>query len=233
MKPILRRLARSPMFTVITLVTLAIGIGANTAIFSVLNGVLLKPLPYPDPDRLVGVWETAHLQGMQQVNASPATYFTFREESRTFQDIGIWRNDSVNITGTGEPEQVDALDVTDGVLPILGAQPIRGRWFTRKDDSPGSPKTVILSLRLLAAQIRRRSIRHRTAHHGRWRGRRDHRHPAGGLPLHELPAPPSSRRCNSTAPKSSSAISATRPSRVSNPESRWPRPMPMSRACSP
>jgi len=145
MKPIFRRLARTPMFTVITLVTLAIGIGANTAIFSVLNGVLLKPLPYPDPDRLVGVWETAHLQGMQEVNASPATYFTFRDESRTFQDIGIWHNDSVNITGTGEPEQVDALDVTEGVLPILGAQPVRGRWFTRKDASPGSPKTVILA----------------------------------------------------------------------------------------
>jgi len=145
MKPILRRLARAPMFTVITLLTLAIGIGANTAIFSVLNGILLKPLPYPDPDRLVGVWETAHLQGLQDVNASPSTYFTFREESRTFQNIGLWHNDSVNITGTGEPEQIDALDVTDGFLPILGAQPIRGRWFTRKDDSPGSPKTVILS----------------------------------------------------------------------------------------
>ncbi len=145
MKPILRRLARAPMFTVITLITLAIGIGANTAIFSVLNGVLLKPLPYPDPDRLVGVWETAHLQGMQEVNASPATYFTFREESRTFQDIGLWRYDSVNITGTGEPEQIDALDITDGLLPILGGQPIRGRWFTHKDDSPGSPKTVILA----------------------------------------------------------------------------------------
>ena len=145
MKPILRRLARAPMFTVITLITLAIGIGANTAIFSVLNGVLLKPLPYPDPDRLVGVWETAHLQGMQEVNASPATYFTFREESRTFQDIGLWRYDSVNITGTGEPEQIDALDITDGLLPILGGQPIRGRWFAHKDDSPGSPKTVILA----------------------------------------------------------------------------------------
>jgi predicted permease len=145
MKPILRRLARSPMFTVITLITLAIGIGANTAIFSVLNGILLKPLPYPDADRLVGVWETAQLQGMQEVNASPATYFTFREESRTFQDIGIWRNDSVNITGTGEPEQIAALDVTDGLLAILGAQPIRGRRFTRKDDSAGSPKTAILA----------------------------------------------------------------------------------------
>jgi predicted permease len=133
------------MFSIITLVTLAIGIGANTAIFSVLDGVLLKPLPYPDPDRLVGVWETAHLQGMQEVNASPATYFTFREESRTFQDSGLWQNGSVTITGTGEPEQIDSLDVTDGFLPILGAQPIRGRWFTRKDDSPGSPKTVILA----------------------------------------------------------------------------------------
>jgi putative ABC transport system permease protein len=145
MKPILRRLARSPMFTAVTLVTLAVGIGANTAIFSVLNGVLLKPLPYPDPERLVGVWETARLQGMEELDASPSTYFTFREENRTFQDIGLWRNDSVNITGTGEPEQVEVLDVTDGVLPILGAQPVRGRCFTRKDDSPGSPKTVILA----------------------------------------------------------------------------------------
>jgi len=145
MKPILRRLARAPMFAVITLITLAIGIGANTAIFSVLNGVLLKPLPYPDSDRLVAVWETSRLQGMETLNASPSTYFTFREENRTFQDIGVWRNDSVNITGTGEPEQIDALAVTDGVLPILGVQPVRGRWFTRKDDSAGSPKTAILS----------------------------------------------------------------------------------------
>jgi predicted permease len=145
MKPILRRLARSPMFTVITLVTLAIGIGANTAIFSVLNGILLKPLPYPDPGRLVAIWETTHLEGLQELNASPSTYFTFREESRVFQDVGIWRRDSVSVTGAREPEQVDALEVTDGVLPILGEQPVRGRWFSRKDDSPGSPKTVILT----------------------------------------------------------------------------------------
>lgn len=94
-KPILRRLMRSPMFTAITLLTLAVGIGANTAIFSVLSGVLLKPLPYPDSDRLVGVWETAPGVGWQDADASPATYFTFREESRTFQDIGLWRTDSV------------------------------------------------------------------------------------------------------------------------------------------
>jgi putative ABC transport system permease protein len=145
LKPVVRRLARSPMFTAITLITLAVGIGANTAIFSVLSGVLLKPLPYPNSDQLVGVWETAPGLGMKELNASPATYFTFREEGRTFQDIGLWRNDSVNITGVGEPEQVASLTVTDGLLPMLGVQPIRGRWFTRKDDLPGSPETVMLA----------------------------------------------------------------------------------------
>ncbi len=144
-RPVLRRLRRSPMFTAITLITLAVGIGANTAIFSVLSGVLLRPLPYPDSDRLVGVWETAPGLGWQDADASPSTYFTFREESRTFQDIGLWRTDSVSVTGIGEPEQVDSLFVTDGTLPILGVRPIRGRWFTRQDDSPGSPKTVMVA----------------------------------------------------------------------------------------
>jgi len=145
MKPALRRLFRSPMFTGITLLTLTIGIGANTAIFSVLNGVLLKPLPYPDSNRLVGVWETAHLQGLQEVNASPATYLTFREENHTMQGIGLWRHGSANITGSGEPEQVDTLDVSEDLLPVLGVPPFRGRWFTPKDDQHGSPKTAILS----------------------------------------------------------------------------------------
>jgi len=145
LKHVLRRMMRSPMFTAITLVTLAVGIGANPAIFSVVNGVLLKPLPYPDPDRLVGVWQTAPGINIPELNASPATYLTYREEGRTFKDIGIWQGDSVSITGMAEPEQVDAVAVTDGVLPILGVQPALGRWFTRKDDSPGTPETVILT----------------------------------------------------------------------------------------
>jgi putative ABC transport system permease protein len=144
-KPVLRRLLHAPMFTAITLITLAIGIGANSAIFSVLNGVLLKSLPYPNPDQLVAIWETAPGLGIGDLNASPATYFTFREENRTFQDTGLWRHDSVSVTGIGEPEQVDSLFVTDATLPILGVQPIRGRWFTRQNDSPGSPETVMLT----------------------------------------------------------------------------------------
>src|SRR5215831_7708989 len=142
---ILRRLARAPLFTAVTLVTLAIGIGANSAIFSVINAVLLRPLPYPKPDRLVGVWHTAAGLNLKTINMSPSLYFVYREESRTFQDIGMWRSESASVTGLAEPEQVMIIRVTDGTLPILGVQPVLGRWFTRKDDSPGSPDTVMLS----------------------------------------------------------------------------------------
>jgi predicted permease len=142
---VFRRLGRAPMFTAVTLITLAIGVGANTAIFSVLDGVLLKPLPYPHADDLVGVWHTASGLNIKELNASPSTYFIYRDQNRTFQDIGIYTGDSVNVTGVAEPEQVRALLVTDGVLPILGVPPMLGRWFTRKDDSPGSPDTMLLT----------------------------------------------------------------------------------------
>ncbi|MCC6390556.1 MAG: ABC transporter permease, partial [Bryobacterales bacterium] len=141
----MRRLARSPMFTGITLLTLAVGIGANTAIFSVLSGVLLKPLPYPEPERLVGVWETAPGINITDLNASPSTYFTFREEGRVFERLGLWRHDSVSVTGMAEPEQVDALFVTEGTLPALGVPPVKGRWFSEKEDMPGTAGTVMLS----------------------------------------------------------------------------------------
>jgi putative ABC transport system permease protein len=144
-KHVWRRLIRSPMFTTITLVTLAVGIGANTAVFSVIDGVLLKPLPYSKPDELVAVWHTAPGLGIKDLNASPSTYLTYREEGRTFQDIGLWTSGNVSVTGLAEPEQAANLTVTDGTLPVLGVQPILGRGFTRKDDSPESPDTVILT----------------------------------------------------------------------------------------
>jgi predicted permease len=145
LKYVLRKLRRSPTFTAITLLTLAVGIGANAAIFSVVNGVLLKPLPYPDPDSLVGVWQTAPGLGFEEVNASPATYFTYREEGRSFEDIGLWQNWSTTVTGLGEPEQVETLGVTEGTFPILGVQPLHGRWFVREDDLPDRPQTAVLT----------------------------------------------------------------------------------------
>ncbi|HLV96799.1 MAG TPA: ABC transporter permease [Candidatus Acidoferrales bacterium] len=145
LKQVLRRLRRSPMFTIVTLITLAAGIGANTAVFSVIEGVLLKPLPYPQADQLVGVWHTAPGFNIPDLNMAPSNYFIYREQSRTFHDVGIYQNDSVSVTGVAEPEQVDALDVTDGTLPILGIPPMLGRWFNQADDKPGSPDTVMLT----------------------------------------------------------------------------------------
>jgi predicted permease len=146
-----RRLRRNPGFTAIAVVTLALGIGATTAIFSVVNGVLLQPLPYPHPGRLVEVG--LDLPGINQFNwpLCPADYFTFREQSRAFQDIGLYYTGfgaslySANVTGLGRPEHVPALGVTDGVLPILGVTPLSGRPFTRADDQPGSSDTVMIT----------------------------------------------------------------------------------------
>lgn len=144
-KQVLRRLLRAPMFTSVAILTLALGIGANTAVFSVIEGVLLKPLPYPRPERLISLSHTAAGINIPDVTMSPSMYFTYRDQNRTFEDIGVYTGDSVSLTGKGEPEQVQALDVTDGVIPILGIHPFLGRSFTRKDDSPGSPDTVLLS----------------------------------------------------------------------------------------
>jgi predicted permease len=145
LRQVLRRLSRAPLFTAITLLTLAIGVGANTVIFSVVQGVLLKPLPYPHPEQLIGVWHTAPGIDIKELNMSPSIYFIDREQNTTLEDIGVYDNDSLNVTGAGQPEHVRGLDVTDGTLPILGVAPALGRLFTRKDDSPGSPQTVLLS----------------------------------------------------------------------------------------
>ena len=145
LRQVLRRLGRAPLFTIITLVTLGVGVGANTVIFSVLEGVLLKPLPYPHPEQLIGVWYSAPGVGITNLNMSPSIYFIDREQNTTFQDMGVYDSDSLSVTGAGEPEQVRGLDVSDGTLAILGVKPALGRLFTRADDSPSAPDTVLLS----------------------------------------------------------------------------------------
>jgi predicted permease len=145
LKQVLRRLARAPLFTAITLITLAVGIGANTVVFSVVEGVLLKPLSYPHAERLVGVWY--HVPGIEieSLPMAPFLYFLEREQGTTFEDIGVYQGDSLSVTGAGQPEHVPGLDVTDGTLPLLGVKPALGRLFTRRDDSADAPQTVVLS----------------------------------------------------------------------------------------
>ena len=141
----IRRLARTPVFTLATLVTLALGIGANTAIFSVVNSVLLKPLPFPEPERLIGVWQTAPGVNIKDLNASIADYITYREDSKTFADVAIWNGRSVTVTEFADPERVDGISATFSLLPMLGVRPLLGRGFTEKDNEGGSPDVVMLS----------------------------------------------------------------------------------------
>ncbi|MDH5642924.1 MAG: ABC transporter permease, partial [Gemmatimonadota bacterium] len=145
MKFALRLFRRQPLFTGMALVTLSLGIGATTAIFSVVNGVLLEPLPYPENERLVDVSHTAPKLGYDLLSQSRATYLTYRESSRVFDDIGLWDDTFLDVTALAEPERVQVLRVTDGVFPILGFDPILGRRFTENDLVPGAPATAVLS----------------------------------------------------------------------------------------
>jgi predicted permease len=142
---VLRRLAHAPLFTAITLLTLAVGVGANTAIFSVLQSILFKPLPYHRPEELVGLWHVAPEVAPDRLTMGPSNYFVYREQSRVFQDVGLYHSGgAVTVTGAGDPERVRSLEVTDGVLPILGVSPLLGRNFTKEETSAGSAPTVIL-----------------------------------------------------------------------------------------
>src|ERR1035438_251151 len=133
------------MFTAISLVTLAIGIGANTAIFSVIEGVLLKPLPYPHAGQLVALWHTAPGVNIKDLNMAPSLYFIYSDESRVFQDVSMWTAGTSSVTGLAEPEDVRVLLQTNRLLPILDVQPALGRRFTPSDDDPKSQRTVMLS----------------------------------------------------------------------------------------
>ncbi len=140
----LRTLRKSPGFTTVAVLTLAVGIGATVAIFSVINGVLLKPLPYMQPDELVDLTHTAPGVNLPEADAAPFLYFTYREQGHSFQSLGLYHWTSRSVTELGEPENAQGLDVTAEVLPMLGVETALGRWFSEKDDAPGSPLTMVL-----------------------------------------------------------------------------------------
>lgn len=139
----LRVLWKQPRFSAVAIFTLALGIGPTTAIYSVVHGVLLKPLPFRDPERLVTLYHvtpasTRDLQGA-------ATYFTYREHGQVFEDVGLWNVGNVAMLRSGAPEQVRVLRVTDGTLSLLGVSPILGRLIGKADDLPGAPLIAVLT----------------------------------------------------------------------------------------
>ncbi|HEX7079524.1 MAG TPA: ABC transporter permease [Gammaproteobacteria bacterium] len=143
----LRGLSRRPAFTFAALLTLALGIGATVAIFSVVYSVLIKPLPYPNAGELVRIRHSAPGINVDDLAASSTMYLTYRDENRTFADIGMWQEDSATLSGRGAPERVRALRVSHGTLQALGVQPMLGRWFTEAEHGPAAegPAPVILS----------------------------------------------------------------------------------------
>ncbi len=138
-----RTLARAPGFTAVAILVLSLGIGANTTVFSVTDYALIRPLPFPSPDRLVKVWET--LPGYQHMEVSPASYRDWKRINSVFEDLGAFSTNAVNLVGNGPPERIQAANVTGNLFRLLGVQPLLGRPITPSDNRDGAPLTVVLS----------------------------------------------------------------------------------------
>jgi putative ABC transport system permease protein len=140
-----RGLIKRPGFAVIALLTLALGIGANTAIFSVVNALLLRPLPLPEADRLVTFWHSAPAKNLEHVDLNDAMFAYYRERNRSFEKLAAFEDGDFALTGAGEPESVLGAAVTFDYFETLGRAPLYGRTFTRNEDTPGNNRVVILS----------------------------------------------------------------------------------------
>src|SRR5437764_15250245 len=145
MRYALRTLRKQPVFTAIAVLTLTLGIGANTAIFSLLYQVLLRPLPYPGADRLVFVWNGYPLTGLPQASVSIPDYLDRRTQVPAFEDAALFTRRPANLTANGQPEQLRGLAVTPSFFTTLGRQPLIGRGFTDEDAQPGADKFTVLT----------------------------------------------------------------------------------------
>ena len=148
LKYAVRALRRTPAFTLAAVACLALGIGANTAIFSVIDGVLLRPLPFKDPSSLVMVWETNRSHGRDRNVVSPADYLDWRAQNSTFSEIGSYIDWRANLTGVDEPVEVARAIATATFFRVLDVAPDLGRVYTPEEDAPNGPNVVVLSHRL-------------------------------------------------------------------------------------
>jgi len=143
-----RSLLKHPAFTCIAVLTLALGIGANTAIFSLVNAVLLRALPFREPDRLVMVWEDASFAGFPRNTPAPANYADWKSQNQVFEDMATYDERSFNLTGDGDPEKVEAYGVTANFFGLLGIKPVLGRVILPEEDRPQANKVVMVSYSL-------------------------------------------------------------------------------------
>ena len=143
-----RSLRRTPVFTLTAALTLVIGIGASVAIFAIVNGVLLKPLPYGNPERLVGIWHNFPPLKLDKANQSSGTYFTYKKLARSIESIGVYEDGAVNVAEPGnssEPQRLTSAWITASLIPTLQVSPLLGRTFTEGEDVPNGPNLAIIS----------------------------------------------------------------------------------------
>jgi putative ABC transport system permease protein len=190
----LRSFRNAPGFTLTAASVAALGVGATTAAFSVTDHVLVRPLPFREPQRLVKLWQNQAARGYSRMELSPSNYRDWKRMSTSFEGMAVWANVSLNLSGEGEPERLDGSAVSPELLPLLGVHPLVGRGFTAEDDRAGAPGTVILS-------------------HGLWQARF-----AGDPAVLGRRTPASRRRPTRTAPTRTSTGSAG-----SSRASRWTR----------
>src|SRR5919106_7058811 len=141
----IRTLAKQPIFTLVAVLTLTLGIGANTAIFSLLYQILLRPLPYPDAERLVFIWNTYPLMGLPQATVSIPDYIDRKTQAPAIEDATLFTGRTVNLAEGGQPEQIRALAVTPSFFTTLGRHPFLGRAFTEDEAQPQADRYVILT----------------------------------------------------------------------------------------
>src|SRR6478672_10801731 len=139
----IRSLLRNPGFTAVAVITLMLAIGVNTTIFSVVNAVLLKALPFREPQQLVSIQKTSTPDDLPGIAAYQ--YLAWKEKSTTFEDVAAFSEDTANLTGNGEPERIPCATVTASLFTTLGVQPVRGRFFLPEEDKPGASNVVLVS----------------------------------------------------------------------------------------
>ena len=164
----IRQLGKSPGFTVVAVLTLALGIGANTTMFTAINAILLRPLPYPQPDRLVQIMEAAR-QESPSVVAYP-DFLDWQQQTKLFAEMAAYQLAAFNLTGADEPERVPGLRITANFFRTLGVKPALGRDFLAEEDEPGGSAVLLLTHRLVGAAFWGRPGGDRAHRPAQWAG---------------------------------------------------------------
>jgi len=154
-----RSLLKRPGFTAIAVITLALGIGANTTLFSFVNGILLRPLPYRDPGQLVILDETSPKQGIKSFSVSYPNFVDWREQNHVFEDVAVYQAGTYSLVGAGEPEQIPGARISQGLFELLGVAPKLGRTITAEEDRPETNNAVLISYSLWQRRFASRLLR--------------------------------------------------------------------------